>query len=251
MKKRWMTLMLALALAASLTACGAKDGAASSGPDVSVPAAGDVSLPAESDEETAEPEDQQPEGEQSENQQPADQQPAAPSQPESKPAEKPASTPDKKPDNGSGQSGSSNGGSSSSGGTETAQSVDLAAFYETVSAGDNFPAMAALTGDTLDALYPGLNDLKPRQCLVYTPMISAVGAEIALVETASAGDVQTVKDIFQSRIDYQIEQGAFYPATVEAWKNSTQIVSNGTYVMLVCMNGGCDGIVSSFNALFA
>lgn len=251
MKKRWMTLMLALALAASLTACGAKDGAASSGPDVSVPAAGDVSLPAESDEETAEPEDQQPEGEQSENQQPADQQPAAPSQPESKPAEKPASTPDKKPDNGSGQSGSSNGGSSSSGGTETAQSVDLAAFYETVSAGDNFPAMAALTGDTLDALYPGLNDLKPKQCLVYTPMISAVGAEIALVETASAGDVQTVKDIFQSRIDYQIEQGAFYPATVEAWKNSTQIVSNGTYVMLVCMNGGCDGIVSSFNALFA
>lgn len=251
MKKRWMTLMLALALAASLTACGAKDGAASSGPDVSVPAAGDVSLPAESDEETAEPEDQQPEGEQSENQQPADQQPAAPSQPESKPAEKPASTPDKKPDNGSGQSGSSNGGSSSSGGTETAQSVDLAAFYETVSAGDNFPAMAALTGDTLDALYPGLNDLKPRQCLVYTPMISAVGAEIALVETASAGDVQTVKDIFQSRIDYQIEQGAFYPATVEAWKNSSKIVSNGTYVMLVCMNGGCDGIVSSFNALFA
>lgn len=251
MKKRWMTLMLALALAAALTACGEKDGAASSGPDVSVPAAGDVSLPAESDEETAEPEDQQPEGEQSENQQPADQQPAAPSQPESKPAEKPASTPDKKPDNGSGQSGSSNGGSSSSGGTETAQSVDLAAFYETVSAGDNFPAMAALTGDTLDALYPGLNDLKPRQCLVYTPMISAVGAEIALVETDSAGDVQTVKDIFQSRIDYQIEQGAFYPATVEAWKNSTQIVSNGNYVMLVCMNGGCDGIVSSFNALFA
>ena len=72
MKTRWMTLMLALALTASLTAYGAKDGAASSGPDVSVPAAGDVSLPAESDEETAEPEDQQPEGEQSENQQPAD-----------------------------------------------------------------------------------------------------------------------------------------------------------------------------------
>lgn len=251
MKKRWMTLMLALALAATLTACGAKDGAASSSPDTSVPAAGDVSLPAESGEETAEPEDQQPEGEQTEEPEPADQQPAAPSQPESKPAEKPASTPDKKPDNGSGQSGSSNGGNSSSGGTETAQSVDLAAFYETVSAGDNFPAMAALTGDTLDALYPGLNDLKPKQCLVYTPMISAVGAEIALVETASAGDVQTVKDIFQSRIDYQIEQGAFYPATVEAWKNSTKIVSNGNYVMLVCMNGGCDGIVSSFNALFA
>ena len=67
MKKRWMTLMLALALAAALTACGEKDLPASSGPDVSVPAAGDVSLPAESDEETAEPEDQQPEGEQSED----------------------------------------------------------------------------------------------------------------------------------------------------------------------------------------
>ena len=109
--------------------------------------------------------------------------------------------------------------------------------------------MMALDSDALDVFYDGLSDLNPKQCLVYMPMISAVAAEYALVEVSSADQVETVKSIFQSRIDYQVEQGAFYPATVEKWQNSTRIVSNGNYVMLVCFDR-CDDAVASFNALF-
>ena len=34
------------------------------------------------------------------------------------------------------------------------------------------------------------------------------------------------------------------------WKSESRIVSNGNFVMLVAHNGA-DGVVSSFNALFA
>ena len=85
-------------------------------------------------------------------------------------------------------------------------------------------------------------------------MISASGDEIALVEVENSGDVQAVKDIFQARIDYQVGDennpgGAWYPDTIEGWKNNSRIVSNGNYVMLVVCED-CDSIVSDFNALF-
>jgi hypothetical protein len=146
--------------------------------------------------------------------------------------------------------GSGSAGSSAAPEQAAANSVDLAAFYDDISSREDFPAMMALTGELLDSFYAGLNDLNPKQCIVYTPMISAVAAEFAMVEVSGAADVQKVKEIFQARIDYQIEQGAFYPATVEAWESSAKIVSNGNYVLLVCFSE-CDDVVSSFNALFA
>ena len=71
----------------------------------------------------------------------------------------------------------------------------------------------------------------------------------------SARLAQAVKDIFQARIDYQVGDennpgGAWYPDTIEGWKNNSRIVSNGNYVMLVAVEGA-DSVVESFNALFA
>lgn len=236
MKQKWIAPILALALTASLAACGGQP-AVSAAPDASPPPQADASLPAESaPEDTPEeaPEEADPAGSETQDG-------AAPA---GKPEEPPAQNGGGKP-----QEETKPAGAASSEPTGV-KSVDLAAFYETISGGD-FPAMTALEGDALDALYEGLSDLKPKQCLVYTPMISAVGAEIALVEASSGGDVQKIKDIFQSRIDYQLEQGAFYPQTVEAWENSARIVSNGNYILLACMgDGGCDTIVDQFNALF-
>ena len=265
MKTRLMTLLLALAMTVSLTACGgngassAQGGAASSQPtaDASADASGETgeALP----EEAEEPEETQP----AEEEQPAEEKPEEPAAPAEKPEEKPVQKPVQKPAEKPVQkpaekpaekpvSGGSSDSSSAGSQTPETQSVDLSTFYEsqTTAYGEgNFPAMMALDGDALDVMYPGLSDLKPKQCLVYMPMISAVAAEYALVEVSSADQVETVKSIFQSRIDYQVEQGAFYPATVEKWQNSTRIVSNGNYVMLVCFDR-CDDAVSSFNALF-
>ena len=115
--------------------------------------------------------------------------------------------------------------------------------------------MMAMEGEALEAFYPGLSAIATKQCVVQMAMISASGDEIALVEVENSADVETVKAIFQARIDYQVGDGetpggAWYPAPTEMWKSESRIVSNGNFVMLVAHNGA-DGVVSSFNALFA
>ena len=131
--------------------------------------------------------------------------------------------------------------------------TDLTAFYDDMFSAifpdaDNAPAMSEVTGDYLDQLYPGLSEVETKQCLVYAPMITAVAYEIALVEVADAADVQTVQDIFQARIDSQVEGGAFYPGTVEAWQNDSEIVVRGNCVCLF-VGAEKDDMVAAFNAL--
>ena len=243
MKKRLLCVLLALVLVLSLTACGEKKeepaqepeqaGETVETPETEAP----EETPAETEEEPVQEEEpaepaQEPENKPAET--PAEK-PAVPTQKPAVPAEKPAEKP-----------------------TETAESksVDLAAFYETVASDGNMPAMMQLESETLDALYPGLSAIKTSQCGVYTAMISAAVGEIALVEVHSASDVQAVKDIFQARIDYQVGDdqnpgGAWYPASIEGWKNGSRIVSNGNYIMLIALSEGADDVVNSFNALFA
>ena len=112
----------------------------------------------------------------------------------------------------------------------------------------------ALEGDAVEQWYAGLSGLSVKQQLIYTPMISAVACEIAMVEVENAGDVETVKAIFQARIDAQVGTddepgGAWYPETIEGWKNNSRIVSNGNYVMLIVWEQA-DQFVDEFNALF-
>ena len=68
-------------------------------------------------------------------------------------------------------------------------------------------------------------------------------------EVADSGDVDTVKGIFQDRIDAQVSGGAWYPSAIEAWQNNSRVVSKGSYVMMV-VHEDCDAIVNEFNALF-
>ena len=147
---------------------------------------------------------------------------------------------------------SSNGGQASAEPTPEPLSINLTEFYEEMfntvfPDPNNSPSMMALEGDMLTQAYPGLADIETKQCLVYAPMITAVAYEIALVEVSSADDVQAVKDIFQARIDSQIESGAFYPATVEAWQNQSHIVERENYVALF-VGEGSDQMVELFNA---
>ena len=98
--------------------------------------------------------------------------------------------------------------------------------------------------------YPGLSGISTEQCLVYAPMLSLSAAESVLVQVSDAADVDAVKDILQARIDAQVNGGAFYPMSIEAWENNSRIVSNGNYVMLV-VSEDCDAVVDEFNALFS
>lgn len=236
MKKRLLALLLAMALLLALSACGGKqDGTGDDGEEENIENvengaedAGDVT-------------DDDAEGG-AEDADEAENLPADPEeQPESKPVQKPEELPAQKPAESQ---------------SKPAPAADLTAFYETLSAGEDWPAMMLAEGEVLDAFYPGLSDIAANQCAVYTAMISASVGEIALVEVQNAGDVQKVKDIFQARIDYQVGDdenpgGAWYPQTVEGWKDGSRIVSNGNFVMLVATYEKSDDVVAAFNALFA
>ena len=133
--------------------------------------------------------------------------------------------------------------------------VDLQAFHESLfDKYENFNASMSLEGEFLDAYYAGLSEIALKQQAIYMPMISAVVCEIAVVEVENAGDVDAVKAAFQARIDYQVGTddapgGAWYPASIEGWKNNSRIVSSGNYVLMIASEY-CDEIVSDFNALF-
>lgn len=138
--------------------------------------------------------------------------------------------------------------------------VNLTDFYNTLREEHEWPELLDLENDEtvqelLDSYYPGLSEISTKQRGIYIAAISAAVGEIALVEVEDAGDVQAVKDIFQARIDYQVGDdaspgGAWYPATIEGWKNDSYIVSSGNYVMLA-VGENAAGAVESFEALFA
>lgn len=129
------------------------------------------------------------------------------------------------------------------------KSVDLQAFYDTTIASYTFQTLQQFTGDVLETYYPGMSDIDTKQCLIMGTMMSMNNGEFCLVEVSNASDVDKVKDIFQSRIDYMAETGAWYPEPTELWTNSSRVVSNGNYVMMV-VHADCDQIVDDFNALF-
>ena len=260
MNKKWTALLLALAMILALTACGGEkqptEEDAQEGMEDTLEDAQSQPETEEDGEETDEDmtvADTGDAGEEQEEpqlgQQPADtnQKPQTGSspadtneKPQSKPVEKPSTeqkpAEEEKP--------------------EVPASVDLSAFAAGLAESQpDWPGMMAMEGEALEAYYPGLSALSPKQCVVQMAMISASGVEIALVEAASSADVETIKGIFQSRIDYQVGDGespggAWYPEPTEMWKNSSRIVSNGNYVMLVAYSDA-DAVVTGFNALFA
>ena len=109
-----------------------------------------------------------------------------------------------------------------------------------------FQTLQAFSGEILDSYYPGMSEVDTKQCLIMGTMMSMNNGEFCLVEVSNSSDVETVKAILQSRVDYMAESGAWYPGPTELWTNSSRVVSNGNYVMMV-VHENCDDIVDAFN----
>ncbi len=141
------------------------------------------------------------------------------------------------------------------GGKPAKEAPDLKKFYEDYMATldeENTPAMMDANEDAsyVDAFFPGLNDVELKQSVLQMAMISAVAYEIDLVECANESDVETVKGIFQARIDNQVNGGAFYPGTTAAWEKANLIVKDNVVALIVAGDQQTD-VVDAFNALFA
>lgn len=137
-------------------------------------------------------------------------------------------------------------------GSGTKEAPDLNQYYEDFMSAlgeDNAPAMMDVEADLLPQIYPGLEAYSVKQAVVKTAMISTAAYEFALVELEDASKAQEVADIFQARIDYQIETGAFYPMTLESWEKA-EIVTHGNVVALICAGDQQSQAVEAFNQLF-
>lgn len=138
-------------------------------------------------------------------------------------------------------------------GGQDKEAPDLNRYYEDFMASlgaDNQPAMMDVDAEMIGQVYPGLETYGRKQSVLKMAAITAVPCEFALVELEDAANAQAVADIFQARIDAQIEGGAFYPMTVEGWEKA-QIITNGSVVALICAGEQQDQAVEAFNKLFA
>ena len=119
------------------------------------------------------------------------------------------------------------------GGEKAQEAPDLNIVYEDFIASlDEAPMMMDVTDDVVETFYPGLSSTSLKQSVLVTAAISAVAYEVAMVECADSADVETVQGIFQARIDSQVDGGAMYPATVEAWEGA-EILTSGNVVALI------------------
>lgn len=249
MKKKLLSLFLALTLTLSLTACGGNNVAAapdaSSGGSASSAVSGseDGASSAPEEDGTEIPEEDVPlEDGASE----PDTKPAPPDQTPSKPAGggKPAGG---DASNSAGKPPAPSGGDTAG---ETPAAVDLSKFYtDTAAALADAPGLMEVSADLIEGLYPGLTALKPKQQVAYMAMISAVACEVVALEMNSTEDAKAAKAILQARITQQgEEQGAFYPDAVDQWQNHSRLLVNGKYV-LMAVGTGSETFAANFNAL--
>lgn len=130
-----------------------------------------------------------------------------------------------------------------------AKKVDLAEFYKTLSGSYQLGNLSLADNATLDTAYPGLTDVATEQLNAYITMMSMNASEIVLVQVKDSKDIDAVKTAMQTRIDNQVNGGAWYPEPTRIWTECSKIVTNGNYVMMI-VNEDYESIVKDFNALF-
>ena len=141
-------------------------------------------------------------------------------------------------------------GKETSTGDPSKEAPDLAAWMDNYieSLGDDAPAVEALDSEFVSVLYPGLENYSTKQCEIRIAAISAVAFEFALIEAGTPEDAKAIGAILQERINTQIETGAFYPATVEAWEKAETVIT-GNIAALICANNHQDEAMTSFMEL--
>ena len=128
-------------------------------------------------------------------------------------------------------------------------SVDLGAFYTTVTSTYEFSSLTDMDSTVLDNFYPGLTAVSTLQLIAKMAMITASANEIVLIQCENSDDVATVQAILEARKQAQADGGAWYPESVALWE-SAEICVSGNYLMLVAHQNASD-IADSFYALFA
>ena len=139
--------------------------------------------------------------------------------------------------------------------------VDLSAFAGALKENYEFaaylmeldPEAEEYARESIEQYLPGLLELDLEQRVIYMSMMRLNNGEFSMVQTKSPQDAETVKELFQNRVDYMVGDGespggAWYPGPTELWTNSSRVEVHGNYVLMVVAEE-CDQIVSEFNEL--
>lgn len=89
----------------------------------------------------------------------------------------------------------------------------------------------------IESFYPGLLSVELAQQAFYMPPVATAPCEIVLVEVKNSGDVQTVADIFQARIDTGADDVA-YPENAAGWAGRAQVQQSGNFVCMIVLPEG-------------
>lgn len=240
--RRIIALALALLMIAALAACGSSSDDPTSPSDEVIGDVASSAAPSESPEPSDEPE---------ETAQPTPTPtptpiPAPTAQPTPAPTPTPSAQPSDKPVEPSDAPVSPSTQPSEE---PSSGSVDLSAFFSTVTSTYEFASLSDLDSTMLDNYYPGLAAISTLQLIAKMPMISASGHEIVLIQCENSDDVATVQSILEARKQAQVDGGAWYPETTALWEKA-EICVSGNYLMLVSHENAAD-IAASFYALFA
>ena len=123
-----------------------------------------------------------------------------------------------------------------------AAGTQLSTFYDAVIAAQPAEAEGLVlfpeeNPDLINNFYPGILDMDLAQRAFYFPPVVTSPCELVMVEVKSADDVQTVKDIFQARIDLGASDTA-YPESSQGWSSRAQIQEAGNFVAMIVLPEG-------------
>lgn len=135
--------------------------------------------------------------------------------------------------------------------------ADLQSFYDSLAEEYQWDEgyLVDIEGEMLEGYYPGLSEIPTKQFIAKMPMMSSVVNEMVFLQCETEEDAAKAAEMLQDRIDYQVGDennpgGAWYPESIEAWKQG-QVIQNGTYVAMIASAEHQSAIVEGFNALFA
>jgi len=137
------------------------------------------------------------------------------------------------------------------GGAETTE-VDLTALFAGMEAACGWEEgyMAEIEGELLEEYYPGLGAVPAKQLIAAVPAMSSDVNEIVLFQGETEEDAENAAGIFQARIDSQVDGGAWYAETLEAWQEA-KVFQQGTYAALIASGEFQEPLEEQFNQSFS
>lgn len=109
--------------------------------------------------------------------------------------------------------------------------------YQTANSGTEAPFMfpSDFSDPYWEDAYPGLSSLNLKQTVLYIPPIVTFACEVVLVEVTDEADIETVRGIFEKRIEYGATNSSCDPETALLWQTNARIYQEGNYIGMIVL----------------